>query len=295
MSNKTPKVIQKLSEDLESWMDILITSLPSLVFAILVFLFAVVLSHGTKKTAIRVLSKSNLQQSMRQLIAQLAAILVIALGIVLVLGIFDLSKTLNGVLAGAGVLGLAVGLALQGALANVYSGIVLSYVDSIKYGDWIKTNNFEGEVVDINLRVVTLKKADNNLVYIPNKMVIENPIENYSKNSQSKVLVECGVAYDSDLNQVRRLVEQTIATNFPSVSSEEEVIFTYQDFGDSSINFQILFWIDSLSPLQIAMAKTEAIVKIKAVFDENKIEIPFPIRTLNIPRSEIIVDENKID
>jgi small conductance mechanosensitive channel len=208
---------------------------------------------------------------------------VVLLGLFLILGILNLDKTLNTVLAGAGVAGLAVGLALQGALANTYSGIVLSYVKYIKFGDWIETNDYEGEVVDIDLRAVTIKQVDNNLVYIPNKMVVENPIKNYSTTAQSRVILECGVAYDSDLNTVRDLVKKTIADNFDVVENKEDVLFLYREFGDSSINFETRFWIDSTSALEVAKAKTEAMILIKAAFDENGIEIPFPIRTLDMP------------
>ena len=138
-------------------------------------------------------------------------------------------------------------------------------------------------MVDIDLRAVTIKQVDNNLVYIPNKMVVENPIKNYSTTAQSRVILECGVAYDSDLNTVRDLVKKTIADNFDVVENKEDVLFLYREFGDSSINFETRFWIDSTSALEVAKAKTEAMILIKAAFDENGIEIPFPIRTLDMP------------
>ena len=218
---------------------------------------------------------------MKQLIAQIVSVVVILLGLFFVLGILNLGKALNTILAGAGVAGLAVGLALQGALANTYSGIILSYVKQIKFGDWIETNNYEGEVVDIDLRVVTIKQVDNNLVYIPNKMVVENPIKNYSTTAQSRVILECGVSYDSDLNQVRNLVKKTIVDHFDAVENKEEILFLYRGFGDSSIDFETRFWINSTSALEVAKAKTEAMILIKSTFDRHGIQIPFPIRTLD--------------
>ena len=199
------------------------------------------------------------------------------------MGILNLSKALNTVLAGAGVMGLAVGLALQGALANTYSGIVLSYIKHIKFGDWIESNGFEGEVVDLDLRSVTLKQPDNNLVFIPNKLVVENPIKNYSTTAQSRVILECGVGYSSDLESVRNLVKKTILEKFEVVEAKEDIIFLYQEFGDSSINFEVRFWINSTSALEVAKAKTDAMIALKKAFDKNDIEIPFPIRTLNFP------------
>jgi len=195
---------------LESWVDQLIVNLPNIIIAILVFIMAIIASKYISRLTLRLLEKSSLQQSMKNVIAKLISVLVIIGGLFLILGILDLSKALNTILAGAGVAGLAVGLALQGALANTYSGIVLSYIKQIKFGDWIESNNFEGEVTNIDLRAVTIKQPDNNLVYIPNKLVLENPIKNFSTTAQSRVILSCGVGYSSDLEFVRELVDKTI-------------------------------------------------------------------------------------
>jgi len=131
---------------------------------------------------------------------------------------------------------------------------------------------------------VTIKQPDNNLVYIPNKLVLENPIKNFSTTAQSRVILGSGVEYASDLEFVRDLVLGTIFERFAAVESKEEVIFLYTEFGDSSINFEVRFWIDSTSALEVLRARTEAIIAIKKAFDENDVNIPFPIRTLDFPK-----------
>ncbi|MBD0777941.1 mechanosensitive ion channel [Maribacter sp. ANRC-HE7] len=275
----------KMIDRIEGWVDQLIISLPNIIIAVMVFILAIILSKYISRLSLKLLGKSKLQPSMRQVISKLVSVFVILMGLFLILGILDLSKTLNTILTGAGVAGLAVGLALQGALANTYSGIVLSYVKHLKFGDWIQSNNYSGEIVDIDLRSVTIKEIDNNLVYIPNKLVLENPIKNFSSTAQSRVILDCGVAYSSDLEFVRKLVIQTIVENFKAVETSKEVIFLYTAFGDSSINFQTRFWIDSTSGLEVLKEKTNAIIAIKKAFDANDINIPFPIRTLDFPKS----------
>ncbi|MFS4417337.1 mechanosensitive ion channel family protein [Maribacter sp. 2307ULW6-5] len=269
---------------LHSWADALVLNLPNMVLAIIVFIIVIFVSRYVSKLSLRLLQKSSLQQTMKNIIAKLVSVLVILIGLFLVLGILDLSKTLNTILAGAGVAGLAVGLALQGALANTYSGIVLSYIKQVKFGDWIESNGYEGEVIDLDLRAVTIKQPDNNLVYIPNKLVLENPIKNYSSTAQSRVILGCGVAYDTDLEFAKDLVCDTIAKTFGAVERAADVIFLYTEFSDSSINFEIRFWIASTSALEVAKAKTTAVIAIKKAFDAHDITIPFPIRTLDIPR-----------
>lgn len=290
MELKLEEAWTQMIDRLESWTNNLVVNLPNIFIALVVFIIVLILSKYISKAVLKLLGRSRLQNSMKNIMAKLASVLVICGGLFLILGILDLDKTLNTVLAGAGVAGLAVGLALQGALSNTYSGIVLSYIKQIQFGDWIESNNYEGEVIDLDLRAVTIKQPDNNLVYIPNKLVLENPIKNYSTTAQSRVILSCGVAYDSNLEFVRDLVRKTIVDTFEAVGQKDEVIFLYTAFADSSINFEIRFWIDSTSALELAKAKTEAMIAIKKVFDEHHINIPFPIRTLDIPRSIVISD-----
>lgn len=225
MQLKIEDAWSEMTSRIESWVDALVINLPNIIIAIIVFIIAILVSKYISRLALKLLGRSSLQKSMKNVIAKLVSVLVILAGIFLILGILDLSKTLNTILAGAGVAGLAVGLALQGALANTYSGIVLSYIKQIKFGDWIESNDYEGEVVDLDLRAVTIKQPDNNLVYVPNKLVLENPIKNYSTTAQSRVILECGVGYSSDLEFVRKLVNKTIVESFEPVEREEDLIF----------------------------------------------------------------------
>ncbi|MAQ75038.1 MAG: mechanosensitive ion channel protein MscS [Aquimarina sp.] len=284
MKEQLVEAWSKMLDKLDSWLDAFIINLPNIIIAIVVFLIVVIISRYLSRIIAKLLNRTSLQKSMKNLISKMISIFIIIVGLFLILGILNLSKTLNTILTGAGIAGLAVGLALQGALANTYSGIILSYIKKIKFGDWIESNGYAGEILDIDLRMVTIKQVDNNLVYIPNKMVIENPIKNYSTTSQSRVILGCGVGYESDLRFVKKLVIDTIVSKFDVVEEKEEVLFLWKEFGDSSINFELRFWIDSTSALEVAKAQSEAMMFIKEAFDNNDINIPFPIRTLDFPK-----------
>ncbi|WP_010135419.1 mechanosensitive ion channel family protein [Ochrovirga pacifica] len=277
-----------ITEKMMSWLDAFIINLPNIALAILVFFLAIIASKQISKISLKLLNRTKLQRSMKALISKIVAIVVVLLGLFLILSILNLSKVLNTILAGVGVAGLAVSLALQGALANTYSGIILSYITQVKYGDWIKTNDYEGEIVDIDLRAITLKQIDNNLVYIPNKLVVENPIKNYSSTSQSRVILECGVGYESDLRKVKDITMQAIVDNFEVVDHKDDILFLWRGYGDSSIDYELRFWINSTSALEVAKAKSEAIMVIREVYREHNINIPFPIRTLDFPESVTI-------
>ncbi|EIJ37296.1 small-conductance mechanosensitive channel [Galbibacter orientalis DSM 19592] len=281
MEERLESAWDKMIEQLGSWLDVIVVSLPNVILAIIVFAGSFFLSRYVNSLMLRLLAKSSMQGTVKKVSARLISVTVILAGLFLALGILNLNKVLTSLLAGAGVAGLAIGLALQGTIANTFSGIVLSFVDYIKMGDWIECNDYSGEVVDIDLRTVTIREKDNNMVSIPNKMVIENPLKNYSITSKTRISVSCGVAYDSDLEFVQELVIKTISEKFDSVKNKEEVIFFYTEFDNSSINFETRFWMNSTTGLQTAKAKGDAIIAIKKAFDANGITIPFPIRTID--------------
>ncbi|WP_224485542.1 mechanosensitive ion channel family protein [Robertkochia aurantiaca] len=281
MKERLHEAWDKMLKELGSWLDKLVVNLPNIVLALLVFSAAFFVSRYIDRLMMRLLRRSSMQHSIKSVLSRLVSIATILLGLFLALGILNLNKVLTSLLAGAGVAGLAVGLALQGTLTNSFSGIVLSFVDNLTIGDWVETNGYTGEVTDIDLRFTTLKQIDNNMVSIPNKMVIENPIKNYSLTAQSRVILNCGVHYDSDLEKVRDLVLETITSNFEAVERKTDIIFFYTEFADSSINFETRFWINSTSGLEVLKARGKAIIAIKKAFDEHGITIPFPIRTID--------------
>lgn len=266
-------------EKLGEWTDSLILSLPNFILAIVVFILFVIGAKYIGKILGKILRYKVRQDSIREITIKMVKVLVIALGFFVALGLLNLDTVLTSVLAGAGVVGLAIGLALQGTLNNTFSGILLSFLPEIQIGDWIENNGYAGRVVEINLRSIVIKEADNNFVVIPNSQVVDAPFKNFSRTTRSRVMLNCGVAYDSDLEEVKALTLKTLQGLFPP-QGNEQVEFMYTEFGDSSINFVVRFWTDVTSNREILFARSKAVIAIKKVFDAHDINIPFPIRTL---------------
>jgi small conductance mechanosensitive channel len=265
---------------LESWFATLIEYLPNLALAILVSVVAYFAAKYVNRFTYKVVSKRVQQDSVAKMISRIAAVVLVLVGLYVSLGILNLSKTLTSLLATAGVAGLAIGLALQNTLSNTVAGISLSFREKIQIGNWVETNGYSGEVMDINLKEFVIKEADNNIVILPNKLILENALKNYSLTTKMRIALECGVGYNSDLEEVKTLTKETIAATFSQVKSADDVEFYYKEFGDSSINYLCRFWIESDSLLDKFRAKTDAIIEIKKAYDKAGINIPFPIRTL---------------
>lgn len=284
LQGRFEKSYTTVTEKLESWLDVIISNLPNFVVAVIVFGITYFLSGLIRKYLDKILKGKVDQASMRSLITTLASIVVIALGLFIALSVLNLDTVLKSLLAGAGVAGLAIGLALQTSLSNTFSGIYLSVKDVINIGDWIETNGYQGSVADVTLRHTIIREPDNNLVVMPNKMVVENPFKNFGLTKQIRTIVKCGVGYESDLPKVEEVTRNAIENNFHRDESKD-IEFHWLEFGDSSINFQVRFWIEADSKLSILEAQSKAIKVIKKAFDENDINIPFPIRTVYMNKS----------
>ena len=276
-----------ITNKLKNWWELFINNLPNLAVAAFVLLISFFLSRFIYKATSKLLYKKVKQNAVTKLIARTTAFLVVLAGLILALSALNLGKSITGLLTGAGISGIIIGLALQGTLSNTIAGVVLSFRKNIKLGNWIETNNFSGEVVDIALSYLVLKEADNNIVIIPNKMVIENPFKNYSLTKKMRVVIECGVGYESDLEKVKEVTKNIISKHYNQQELGEEIEFYYTEFGDSSINFMSRFWVYGQSSLEILKAKSKVIIELKKEFDKHNINIPFPIRTININDNSI--------
>lgn len=289
--------LDKLINKLQGWGEAFILRLPNFIVAVLVFILFWILAGYVSKFIRRILMRSVTQQSIKVMAGKTSFAVTVLIGFFIALGIMDLDKVLTSVLAGAGVVGLAIGLALQGTLSNTFSGVLLSFLPQLQLGDWIETNGFAGFVEDINLRSVILKESDNNYVVIPNSKIVDVPFKNYSRTKRSRVSINCGVGYEEDLEKVQKLTLKTLNELF-SQAEGETIEFYYQEFGDSSINFVVRFWTDVNKQKDVLISQSKAVMAIKKVFDANDINIPFPIRTLDFGknkfRSETITIANEL-
>jgi len=279
MNEQIQSAWDKLSDKLIGWFDALILSLPNFLVALLAFIFAYWLSKNLQGYLSRLLKKFIKQPSIRGLITNIASILIVFLGVFLALAILNLDGTLKSLLAGAGVAGLAISLALQGTLSNTFSGIFISIKDELNVGDHIESNNYAGEIVQIDLRNTKVKEGDNNIVVIPNKMIMENPFKNYGLTREIRTTIACGVDYSSDLEEVEAVATTAILDSFPD-SEKENIEFYYTNFGDSSIDFILRFRTAGKKRLKAFEVKSDAIKAIKKAFEEAGISIPYPVRTI---------------
>tara|TARA_R110001592_G_scaffold2776_3_gene15779 strand:+ start:5462 stop:6316 length:855 start_codon:yes stop_codon:yes gene_type:complete len=272
--------MDKIINKLETWKDLFLNNIPNIAIALVVIFIAYFASRAINKFISNNLGEKIKQKSVRNLVSRVASAFIFLAGLYMAMTILKFDDTLKAIISAAGISGIVIGLALQGTLSNTISGVVLSFRKNLNIGDWIETNGFSGQIMDINLNYFVIREADNNMVIMPNKTILENPFKNYTLTTKMRISVTCGVEYGADLEKVEQITKNVIGTNFNQNELGKEVEFYYTEFGDSSINFLCRFWVDSKNALEKLKAKSDAIIKIKQAFDKENITIPFPMRTL---------------
>jgi small-conductance mechanosensitive channel len=202
------------------------------------------------------------------------------IGFIMVLNILRLYSTVTSLLAGVGIIGLALGFAFQDIAANFISGVIIAVRKPFGVGDVIESNDYFGTIERINLRTIDIRQVTGELVKVPNRKVFENVMIIFTHYGIRRVDVVVGVSYAEDLERVQQVVKDAI-TGIKGMVEKKAVEVVYEEFGDSSINLKIRFWVHYGRQFDYVFARSEAIIKIKKAFDEHDVQIPFPIRTLD--------------
>ncbi|MBT8451098.1 MAG: mechanosensitive ion channel [Deltaproteobacteria bacterium] len=276
------KVYGDVMGKLSRWAESVAEMLPNTIVALLVlvlFWFAARVASGAST---RALKRFNTHQAARDLIAGITQLGVLLAGVVVALSVMNLDKALASILAGAGIVGLAIGFAFQDLAGNLISGVGLAIHQRwpFKIGDIVETNDVFGVVEKIHLRTSIIRTLDGKTAIIPNKGIYQNKVLNHSASGTRRIDLECGVSYGDDLEKVHRVVSETLdGIEGRDSSSDVEVFFT--GFGSSSISLVGRFWVDYVKHRDFLDAQSRAVVAVKKAFDANDIVIPFPIRTLD--------------
>ncbi len=277
--NRFQEAWNKMLDKLDGWLNDLVVMLPNLIIAAIVMIISIFLSRYVNKYARKIIEQITSNRTVSNVLSSVATAIFLILMLFMVLGILNLDKALTSLLAGAGVVGLAIGLALQDPLVNLFSGVMMSVRVLFKVGDLVETNGYFGRIRQIDLRSTILKTPSGELVTIPNKKVLQDPLTNYTIEGKRRVTVECGISYGEDLKTVKDLVLEAMKN--VSNNDGDQVEFYYTEFDNSSIIFMVRFWRYADAQSSMLEAKSEAMMAIKTIFDENDITIPFPIRTLD--------------
>lgn len=277
---KVPSIVEKVQGKVDTWLDALIDMLPNLVVAVLIILVFYFLGKIVRSGFKRIFERLSNNVVVINLFANIFYLAIVVMGLLIALNILHLEQTVTSILAGAGILGFALGLAFQDISTNFISGIIMAFRKPFRVGDIIETDKFFGKVEEIELRVTIIKTFQGLHVLIPNKDVFQSAVINYTKTHERRVELDIGVSYAEDLEKVKEVAIKAIE-DIDIKLEGTDIGVLYNKFDNSSINFKLMFWIHYPDQQGYLDAQSKAVIAIKKAFDKNGITIPFPIRTLD--------------
>jgi len=269
------EVLSDLQEQLFSYYDDLIIVLPKFLVALIaVFLFVFASRFLRKKLVNFVLRKAE----DKLLINFFDSIIQGAIGIIaflLFLYIIGLAGLAGSILGAATISSVVIGFAFKDIAENFLAGVILAMNRPFRIGDTVKIIDVEGSIVEMSLRDTHIKTADGKDVYIPNGQIIKNPLYNYTIDGFLRKSFSIGVAYESNIDQARQIIQETIST-IPGVLGKAKKPQTLiKDFGTSTINIEARFWIDTFQrQYSVAEIQSQAMKSVLKKLGDAQINMP---------------------
>lgn len=273
-SNTIANAGANLSHWKDKLIDYAIDHAGGLLSAAVVVLVGFVVARWVGKMLDGWLTRKSMEPSMRVLLVRVARLVIFAMALVVALSTAGMNVT--ALIAGAGVAGVGVGLALQGVLSNLVAGLVIIFTKPFRVGEYIEIAGVEGQVQAIELFSTTLLHTDESRVIIPNRKIVGEILHNYGHIRQLNLSV--GVAYGTNLNDALTLVRAVLAQN-PRALKDPAPIVGVSLLADSSVNIAVKPWTKVEDFVAAGAEINQAIVE---TFRAHNINIPFPQREVRL-------------
>ncbi len=265
---------------LDGWAKLVISHLPDLAIALALIVVFNLTARVLRRFTVRNLDRVSDNPALVNLTGTVIQLMVSSIGLFYALGMLGLDKTVTSLLAGAGVIALALGFALQDLTANFISGIIIALQRPIQVGDVVETNGYTGRVISIKLRSVKLDNFSGQTIEIPSKDVFQKPIVNYTRSGERRMELSAGISYVDDLDKAQQVATDAIGA-LPFIRHGKPVEVYFRGFTLDSIQFYVWFWIDPAAA-NPGQAMSEAIKALKRAFDQHNILLVFAPYTLDL-------------
>lgn len=264
--NWTEIIVRKL----HGWVTTAIGMLPNLAIAFILMTTAYFISRFLRRITQRIvlrIVKSDAASNLVGVMLQLAALFV---ALTLSLQVLQLDKAVSSILAGIGIIGLALGFAFQDLTANFIAGVYMAFRRPIEIGDRVETNGFVGTVHLVELRSTTIRTLAGLNVIIPNKDIFQKPIINYSRSENRRVELDFSVPNSFDLEVIEQQIHTAIEESQKTVSVSDVRIY-FVTIDDPKVKLHVSFRIESADPRPFMSARHRAIKAIYKLFAQKGI------------------------
>ncbi len=252
---------------------------PQIVVGIVIIILTWLLVKAMRSLATRLAHRAHLRPSLISFVRMLAGLVTWIVGLMIAAVVIFPDLTPASMIAGLGIGTVAVGFAFKDIFENFFAGVFILLRKDMRIGDFIECEDIEGWVEEISIRETHIRETDGELVIVPNAMLFKNPLTIRTDLDLRRTTIICGVAYDVDLDTARDVIRTAVASCDTVMQDEKPIQVFAQEFGDSSINFEVTWWTGS-KPVDIRTSRDEVVTAVKRGLDDAGLEIPFPYRTL---------------
>lgn len=249
---------------------ILTVLLPTVIRLILVLVAGFVLASVSKKLITKIMEKSNFDISLIRFLARSAKVAIIVLTIIIAVGLLGIPTT--GLIAGVSAVAAAIALALQGSLSNIAGGIFILMTRPFKTGDFIEVSGSTGTVKDIQLIHTVLLTGDNKEIIMPNGVVVNSTITNYSSEEKRRVDLVFSIGYNDDARLAEDIIFRTAMAHTYTLTDPAEPFVRESAHSASSIDITVRVWCLAENYWTLHF---DLIEKVREEFTKNGISIPY--------------------
>jgi small conductance mechanosensitive channel len=251
-----------------------------LLIAIVIFYVGRIITRVVTRVLRNVMQAREIDQILESFICNL--VYWILMLFVIIASINQIGIQTTSLIAMMGAAGLAIGLALQGSLANFAAGVLIVMFRPYRVGDYIEAAGIAGSVLQVQILSTVLNTGDNKQIIVPNGQIMGSIITNYSANNTRRVDMTVAVSYNDDLDKVRSTIQELIDAD-DRILKDPECLIAVAELADSSVNFTVRCWVKRSDYSTVKFGLTEAI---KKRFDKEGISFPYPQRDVHIYKND---------
>lgn len=261
-------------ESIVSYWNHFVHALPRITIALLIFFIVFFIALYFSRLIKTKFSRAGSDPLFVRFLSKITRVAVIIVGLILALQTMGLSGVAGGLLAGAGISAFVFGFAFKDIAENFLAGLILAFNRPFAMNDTIIIDNFSGHVIALNFRTTLIKTFDERDVFIPNAIIIKQPLTNLTRDGKLRMDFVVGIAYENDINKAISLILEAMA-GMDFLKREESPFAVVEELAASTVNIRVFFWANTFDYKKgVLQMKSDVITNVKSVLEKEGFSLP---------------------
>lgn len=279
--------INDVIEEFGKYYDKLVQLMPRLLIALVVFVIAYLFARLLRNVLNRYMKKRTEEILIAQFLVQMVYLVMVIIGIVIALDAGGLNGSASSVLAGAGVSAIILGFAFKDIGENFLAGFLLAFKRPFRIGDLVQIEDIQGRISGLSLRETHVNTYDGKDVFIPNSIIVKNPIINYTLDGNFRDSFVIGLDYGDNLNEAMEIIFNTVQNLNEGKGTGKDPLIVVKEFGQSTIDLEVFYWIfTNLPEFNIPNLRTVVMTEVLQALNQAGFYIPASVMEVKNYKSE---------